>query len=89
MNNSMQGNAATSRRVHTEGVVLSITYPGARQKPLVRVTLQREDDLLTLIFQSRTTLEALDIGQRVRVAGAVVMHDNEPTIFNPEYEIES
>lgn len=76
------------RTIESEGVVLSITYPGAGQKPEVRATLQRETDILTLIFQSRTTLEALDIGQLVRVRGALVMHESEPTIFNPDYTIE-
>ena len=67
--------------------MLSISYSGVGQAPAVRVFLQRGGGLISLIFQGRSTLEALEIGQVVHVSGALVMSDGMPTIYNPNYTI--
>lgn len=77
-----------SRFVAIEGRVISITYPGADEAPMVRVNVQRDEGLLTLVFQSRTTLEAIEIGQWLRAQGNVVTVHGVPTIFNQRYTIE-
>ncbi|MDD7466038.1 MAG: hypothetical protein PUK59_07405 [Actinomycetaceae bacterium] len=77
-----------SRFLTVEGRVISITYPGSEEVPMVRVNIQRDDGLLVLVFQSRTTLEALEIGQWVKAQGNVVTAHGMPTIFNPRYTIE-
>ncbi len=77
------------RFVETKGTVISITYPGYAQTPVVRVNIQTETGVLALVFQSHTSLKALDIGQVVRVSGNVVMSEGAPSIYNPRYVIES
>ena len=73
----------------TSGNVISITYPGFGETPVVRVNIQTPTGVLALVFQSRTSLEALEIGQCVRVRGNVVMSEGVPSIYNPYYSIES
>lgn len=77
------------RFVETKGTVISITYPGYAQTPVVRVNIQTETGVLALVFQSHTSLKALDIGQVVRVSGNIVMSEGVPSIYNPRYVIES
>ena len=76
-----------SRYLDAEGTVISITYPGAGTTPAVRVTIELDDRLLVLVFQSRHTLHSLEIGNRVRVCGNVVAVAGMPTIYNPNYMI--
>lgn len=77
-----------SRFTDTVGTVISITYPAAGEVPTVRVNMQIHSGFLVLVFQSRSTIEALEIGQRVRAQGNVVQVHGVPTIFNPRYTIE-
>lgn len=77
------------RFVEVIGTVISITYPGYAETPVVRVNIQTETGVLALVFQSHTSLEALNIGQEVRVSGSVVMSEGVPSIYNPRYVIES
>ena len=77
------------RFVEKQGTVISITYPGYAQTPVVRVNIQTETGVIALVFQSHTSLKALDIGQVVRVSGNIVMSEGVPSIYNPRYVIES
>lgn len=76
------------RYINTVGTVIAITDPASGATPVVRVNLDVNNRLLALVFQSRSTLASLDIGDRVRVRGAVVDAAGMPTIYNPDYAIE-
>lgn len=77
----------TSRVVEVSGLVTAITYPGYGQRPDVRVRLDVSGNVLDAIFQSRTSLNAIDIGERVSVRGALIEVDGVPCMFNPELSI--
>ncbi|MCI7551566.1 MAG: OB-fold nucleic acid binding domain-containing protein [Actinomycetaceae bacterium] len=76
-----------TRWVNVEGVVTAVTYPGYGDDPVVRVILQVGRASLTLVFQSRRDISAIEIGQRIRVRGNVVANGGVPLLYNPEYEI--
>ena len=78
---------AGGRYINVQGTVLAITYPPYGARPEVLVNVQVGGTLLSLVFQSRISLDALAVGQPVRVKGNVVIVDGAPTIYNPEYEI--
>lgn len=75
------------RHINVKGTVTAITYPAWDSAPVVRVTVQVGATMLALVFQSRRSVEALDIGQLLHIRGAVNTRDGIPTIFNPEYRI--
>ena len=76
-----------TRRRELVCTVRSITYPGAGLVHRVLVRLDTDDGPLTLHFMSRTTLECVDIGTKIRVAGALTRHRGVPTMFNPSLEV--
>ncbi|QJC21694.1 hypothetical protein [Arcanobacterium buesumense] len=75
------------RALSVTGTVASITYPGHGLRPEVVVNIDVKNATLQLVFQSRRTIHCLDIGQRVRVSGAVVKRQGIPCIYNPMYTI--
>lgn len=77
----------TSRILEVTGTVTSITYPGYGQRPDVRVRLDVTGTVLDAIFQSRTSLNAIDIGERVTIRGALVDVDGVPSMYNPSFTI--
>lgn len=76
-----------SRWIEGTGVVHAISYPGKVTNPAVRVTLDFADGPLLLIFQSRTNLRAIDIGQKIHVTGNCVTDGDQRLLYNPRYEI--
>lgn len=76
-----------TRRREITGTVRSITYPGATLTRRVSAHLDADDGPLVLYFMSRTNLECIDIGSRVRVVGAVTRHRGVPTMFNPSLTV--
>lgn len=75
------------RLLSVTGNVTAVTYPGEGLRPEVIVTMDVEGTALQLVFQSRRTLACVDIGQTIRVKGAVVNHRGVPCIYNPFYTI--
>ncbi len=78
-----------TRRRELIGTIRSITYPGAGLERRVLVRLECDEGPLTLYFMSRKNLECVDIGTRIRVAGAITCHRGVPTMFNPIMEVEN
>ncbi|MFY9262894.1 MAG: OB-fold nucleic acid binding domain-containing protein [Actinomycetaceae bacterium] len=76
-----------ARRINATGTVVALTYPGYGQRPEVRVTVESKAGVIDLIFQSRRNIRALDIGQNIAFAGAVVDVHGTPAIYNPKYHI--
>ncbi|AHU90363.1 hypothetical protein CQ11_00975 [Trueperella pyogenes] len=76
-----------SRRQELVGTIRSITYPGATLRPRVTMQLETDKGFLVLYFMSRTNIECLDIGSKVRVSGAVTRHRGVPTLFNPTFTV--
>ncbi len=75
------------RLLTVTGVITAITYPGQGTRPEVTVTMDVNGVVLQLVFQSRRVLHAIDIGQYLRVSGAVVKRHGVPCIYNPIYTI--
>lgn len=76
-----------NRRLSTVGTVVALTYPGFEQRPEVIVTVESTAGVIDLIFQSRRTIGALDIGQTIEFSGATVEAHGSRSIYNPEYDI--
>ncbi|USR80127.1 hypothetical protein [Arcanobacterium pinnipediorum] len=75
------------RVLSVTGSVTALTYPGFDQRPEVTVTIDVSGAALQLVFQSRRTLNCIDIGQLLKVQGAVVTRGGVPCIYNPIYTI--
>ncbi|XCB29993.1 hypothetical protein RQN30_00505 [Arcanobacterium hippocoleae] len=76
-----------NRWIDGTGIVSAISYPGKVTNPAVRVVLDFAAGPLLLIFQSRTNLRAIDIGQRLHVYGNCVRRGDTRILYNPRYEI--
>lgn len=76
-----------SRWLAGTGVVRAISYPGKVPNPAVRVTLDFENEPILLVFQSRTNLRAIDIGQTLYIAGNCVTNGDQRLLYNPRYQI--
>lgn len=77
----------TSRVVEVAGTVTAITYPGYGLNQEVRVRLDVSGTYLDAIFQSRSSMSAIDIGRALTVRGALVDVDGVPSMYNPTYTI--
>ncbi|QRV02881.1 hypothetical protein JTE88_03930 [Arcanobacterium phocisimile] len=76
-----------NRILSVTGIVTAMTYPGYQSRPEVTVTVDVEGTALQLVFQSRRTVNCIDIGQVMKVQGAVVKRRGVPCIYNPIYTI--
>ncbi|QOQ38909.1 OB-fold nucleic acid binding domain-containing protein [Trueperella pecoris] len=76
-----------TRRRDLIGTIRSITYPGAGRGKRVTAYLELDEGPIVLYFMSRSNLECIDIGSKVRVIGAVSTYRGVPTMFNPSYTV--
>lgn len=81
------GSCAPGQPAVVRGIVRSVATPPSGASPAVEIELDDGSGSLRVIWLGRRRIPGIDAGRSMVVRGRLTHHTDQPTIYNPRYEL--